>query len=182
MQGMMMQVPLLVSSIIEHAGTVHHDQEVVSRTAEGPIHRSTYGAVRERAKRLAQALDALGLAPFDRVATLAWNGWRHLELYFAVSGAGRVCHPVNPRLPPEHLLYILDHAADRALFVDPDLLPLVEPLLPRLPALRTVVVLAEAGHEALSRLPGALSYEALLAAASGPCSWPELDENDAAGL
>jgi fatty-acyl-CoA synthase len=182
MQGMMMQVPLLVSSIVEHAGAVHHDQEVVSRTEAGSIHRTTYGAVRRRSLRLARALDALGLAPFDRVATLAWNGWRHLELYFGVSGAGRVCHPVSPRLPPEHLYYILDHAADRALFVDPDLVPLVEPLLPRLPALRAVVVLAEPGHTALSRLPGALSYEALLAAASAGDTWPELDEHAAAGL
>jgi fatty-acyl-CoA synthase len=184
MRGLMMSTPLLVSALIEHAGTVHHDQEVVSRSVEGPIHRSTWAQVRARSKRLAWALDArLGLAPFDRVATLAWNGYRHLELYYAVSGAGRVCHVLNPRLAPDQLVYIVNHAADRALFVDANLLPVVEPLLGRLETLRAVVVMTDRAHMPESRIPGLLCYEELLAACPAEDhAWPELDENDAAAL
>lgn len=184
MRGLMMDVPLLVSSLIEHAGTVHHDQEVVSRTVEGPIRRTSWAEVRARAKRLASALGTrLGLGPFDRVATLAWNTHRHLELYYAVSGSGRVCHPLNPRLAPDQLAYILNHAADRALFVDVNLLPLVEPLLGRLETAPAVVVMTDRAHMPDTGIPGLLCYEDLLAVGTAEgYDWPELDERDAAGL
>ena len=183
MRGLMMQMPLLISSLLQHAGTVHHDQEVVSRAADGTLTRSSYREVLERSGRLAHALDRLGLAPFDRVATLAWNSARHLELYFAVPGSGRICHVVNPRLAPDQLAYVLNHAADRALFVDPDLLPLVEAVAPRLAAVPTVVVLADrAGLPEAPNLPHVRCYEDLLAACPASYPWPALDENDAAAL
>ncbi|MEK0082074.1 long-chain fatty acid--CoA ligase [Benzoatithermus flavus] len=184
MRGLMMEVPLLVSSLIEHGGTVHHDQEVVSRSVEGPIHRATWAQIRERSKRLARALGAiLGLEPFDRVATLAWNGFRHLELYYGISGSGRVCHVLNPRLAPDQLVHIVDHAADRALFVDLDLLPIVEPLLGRLETVRSVVVMTDRTHMPETKLSGVHCYEELITACpADDYRWPELDENDAAGL
>ena len=124
MLGLMQQRPLLISSLIDYAATWHGGREIVSRDPEGAFHRSTYAEVAARAKRLANALDALGAKPGDRIATLAWNGHRHLELYYGVTGSGRVLHTVNPRLFPEQLQYIMHHAEDAFVFFDPVFAPL----------------------------------------------------------
>lgn len=116
LQSLMMQMPLLISSLIEHADRHHGDAEIVSRRVEGDVHRLTYRELHRRARQMANALDRLGLGRGDRVATLAWNGHRHMELYFAVSGAGHVLHTINPRLHPEQIAWIVNHAKDRALF------------------------------------------------------------------
>src|SRR5579871_3972188 len=118
MRGLMMDRPLLIQSLLSHAALYHADTEIVSRSVEGPLHRYGYVEAEARAKRLAKALRRLGIGPGDRVATLAWNGCRHLELYFAVSGIGAVCHTINPRLFEEQLVYIVNHAADRIIFVE----------------------------------------------------------------
>ena len=128
MDGLMMDRPLLVSSLIAHAARYHGDTEIVSRTVEGSIHRSTYARGASARARLANALTRLGVRPGDRVGTLAWNGYRHFELYFAVSGIGAVCHTINPRLFHEQIEYIVNHAEDRLLFVDLTFVPLVEKL------------------------------------------------------
>ena len=125
MRGRMMDWPLLISSMIEHAAANHADAEIVSRTVEVPIHRTSWREVAGRAKRLAKALMMLEVELGDRVATLAWKGYRHVELYYAISGIGAVCHTVNPRLFADQLLYILNHAADRVLFVDLTFVPLI---------------------------------------------------------
>ena len=183
MRGLMMDVPLLVSSILDHAETNHGDTEIVSRDGAGVLARATYAEIAHRSRKLARALDRLGLEPGDRVGTLAWNGARHLEIYFGVSGSGRVCHTINPRLFPDQIAGIVAHAGDRVLFVDPGLVPLVEILADRLPALPPVVVMTEAAAMPTSvRLPELLCYETLLAGESDAYDWPTFDENDAAGL
>src|SRR5581483_731801 len=128
MQGLMMQWPLMISSLIRHADRCHGDTEIVSRTVEGPVHRYTYRDAHARARRLANALARLGVGPGECVATIAWNGYRHFELYYAISGTGAVVHTINPRLFHEQLVYILDHAGDRAVFFDLTFLPLAERL------------------------------------------------------
>ena len=128
LQGLMMQMPLLISSLIEHADRHHGDTEIVSRRVEGDVHRTTYRGLHRRARQMANALAGLGIARGERVATLGWNGYRHMELYFAVSGAGSVLHTINPRLHPEQIAWIVNHAEDRALFFDLTFLPLVRRL------------------------------------------------------
>src|SRR3546814_1010125 len=140
MRGLTMDVPLLTSSRIQHAADQHGDTEIVSRSIDGPIHRYTYAEAHKRAKQLANALTALGIEHGDRIGTLAWNTFRHYEIYFAVSGMGAVCHTINPRLFPEQLEYIVNTAADRSLFVAPNLLPCPETLAPAPPRREAVVV------------------------------------------
>ncbi|MFN7888231.1 MAG: AMP-binding protein, partial [Betaproteobacteria bacterium] len=130
MHGLMMQVPLAISSLIEHADRHHPDAQIVSRRVEGDIHRTTYRALHRRARQMASALQTLGLERSDRIATLAWNGYRHMELYFAVSGSGLVLHTINPRLHPEQLAWIVNHAEDQYLFFDLTFLPLAEAIAP----------------------------------------------------
>ena len=132
MNGLMMQQPLLISSLITHAERHHGEQQVVSRRVEGDIHRITYRELAQRSRCMAKALLALGLKPGERVATLAWNGYRHMELYYAVSGIGAVLHTLNPRLHPDQLAYIADHAEDQVLCFDMTFLPLVEAVAARL--------------------------------------------------
>ena len=183
MRGLMMDVPLLVSSILRHAEQSHGDAEIVSRDADGALHRSTFAEVAARSRRLARALDRLGLAPGDRVGTLAWNSHRHLEIYFGTSGSGRVCHTINPRLFPAQIADIVAHAGDLVLFVDPTLVPLVESLADRFPPMRAVVVLTSAaGMPRSERLPDLLCYETLIVDESDAYDWPEFDEREAAGL
>jgi fatty-acyl-CoA synthase len=182
MFGLMQEHKLLVSSLIEHAANSHPDAEIVSRTVEGPIHRTTYGKVHRRAQRLANALAALGVQSGERVATLAWNGYRHMELYFAVSGMGAVLHTVNPRLFPEQLEYIIEHAEDAVLCFDLSFLPLVEKLAPRLKSVRAFVVMTDRAHMPASSIANLLCYEDLLAAQSDEYAWPDLDECAAASL
>jgi len=180
MDGLMMDRPLLVSSLIEHAATYHGDTDIVSRTVEGPIHRTTYAQAERRAKRVANALTRLGIRPGDRVATLAWNGYRHFELYFGISGIGAVCHTINPRLFHEQIEYIVNHAEDRILFVDLTFVPLVETLAEKLKPIRHIVIMTDAAHMPPTSLPDALCYETLIAAEKDDFAWPKLEESAAA--
>ena len=132
MRGLMMDRPLLISSLLEHAGGNHHDQEIVSRTTEGEIHRYTWRDAASRSRQLANALMSLGVGASDRVGTIAWNNFRHLELYFGVPSMGAIVHTMNPRLHPDDLVYIVGHAEDKLLFVDSTFLPLVEGVFDRL--------------------------------------------------
>jgi 3-(methylthio)propionyl---CoA ligase len=182
MLGLMSERPLLISSIIGHAATYHADGEIVSRTAEGPLHRYTYRDAEHRMKQLANALLRLGIRPGDRVATLAWNTFRHFELYYAISGIGAVCHTINPRLFDDQIVYIVNHAADRLLFVDTTFLPLLERLAPRLPAECRVVPMTDKDPAATTSLPILPCYETLVTAETGDFSWPEFDERTAAAL
>src|SRR5438094_1873930 len=143
MHGLMSDRPLLVSSIITHAAIYHRDTEIVSRTVEGPIHRYTYAEAERRSKRLARALLRLGIRPGDRVGTLAWNTFRHFELYYGISGIGAVCHTINPRLFDDQIVYIVNHAADRLLFVDTTFPPLLERLAPSLPADSRIILMTD---------------------------------------
>ena len=180
----MQRQPLLVSSILTHAARHHATAEVVSREADGEITRATYQAVERRARRLARALQGLGVQPSDRVATLAWNSQRHLELYYAVSGMGSIVHTVNPRLAPDDIAHILNDAGSVVLCTDPGFVPLVEQLLPNLPALRHVAVLCAPGAmpPLKSERQGVHCYETLLDGASEAFDWPRLDEDLASAL
>ncbi len=182
MLGLMQQRPLLISTLVDYAARQHGEREIVSRDADGAIHRSTYAEVATRAKRLANALDALGVKPGDRVATLAWNGHRHLELYYGVASSGRVLHTVNPSLSPEQLQYNIHHAEDANVFFDPALAPLVEELAPRLPHVRGWVSLSDRAGAPQVKVNELLVYEELIAGASPDYEWPLLDENAASTL
>jgi len=183
MFGLMQDRPLLISSLIEYAASIHGNTEIVSRGADG-IHRSNWRTIHSRARQLAKALLALGVKPGDRVATLAWNSHRHLELYYAVSGIGAILHTVNPRLFPEQLTYIINHAEDTLLFFDGAFLPLVEKLRPHVPTVQQYVLLADEATtaHATAQHPGLLSYEALVTAQTSDYVWPVFDENTAASL
>ncbi|OGX85761.1 long-chain fatty acid--CoA ligase [Hymenobacter glacialis] len=179
----MMADQLRVAGLLEHAAKWHADTEIVSRLPEGGIHRYGYAAAHGRSKQLANALLKLGMANGDRVGTLAWNTHRHFELYYGVAGIGAVCHTINPRLFPEQLVYIINHAQDRLLFFDLTFLPLVERLAPLCPTVEKWVLMAPAAHlPATSVMPGLCSYEDLLAAETADYEWPMLDENTACSL
>jgi acyl-CoA synthetase (AMP-forming)/AMP-acid ligase II len=183
MNGSMMQLPLLISSLLIHAERHHGEQEVVSRRVEGDIHRTTYRELAARSRRMAKAIAGLGIASGERVATLAWNGHRHLELYYAVSGSGAVLHTLNPRLHPDQVVYIADHAEDQALFFDLTFLPLVEAIAARVKTIKTFVAMTDRAHmPAASSIEGLLCYEDLLEAHDDRYTWPEFDENQASSL
>jgi 3-(methylthio)propionyl---CoA ligase len=181
MRGLMMEMPLLVSDLIRHADRHHGATEIVSRRIEGDLHRYTYREAHWRSRRAANALRTLGLKPGDRVATLAWNGYRHFEIYYAVAGSGMVMHTVNPRLFPEQIAWILNDAKDRALFLDLTFLPLVQKILPLCKHLEKVVLMTDRAHMPAG-VAGMLCYEDLLEAESDAFEWPVLDENTACGL
>ena len=182
LRGLMMDVPLLVSSLIVHADKYHGDTELVSRTVEGPIHRYTYRDAHQRSRQLAQALGRLGVKQGDRIGTLAWNGFRHFELYFGVSGMGAVIHTINPRLFPEQIAYIVDHAEDRYVFFDLTFTPLVEKLAAQAKAVKGWIAMTDRAHLPPVAIPNLLCYEELVAAESGGYEWPVFDEWTAAGL
>jgi fatty-acyl-CoA synthase len=183
MRGLMMDRPLLVSSILDHAAERYGAVEMVSCTADAPAHRTTYAALRRRAKQLARALlHKLGVRPGERIATLAWNDHRHFELYYGIAGIGAVCHTINPRLFPEQIAYIINHAEDRHLFADPMFLPLLEQLAPKLRTLERIVVLSDARHKPASGLADVTDYESLIADLPADFAWPEFDETTACGL
>jgi acyl-CoA synthetase (AMP-forming)/AMP-acid ligase II len=183
MNGLMMQQPLLISTLLTHAERHHGDQQVVSRRVEGDIHRETYRELGQRARRLANALAALGVGHGDRVATLAWNGYRHMELYYAVSGSGAVLHTLNPRLHPDQVVWIADHAEDQVLCFDLSFLPLVEAIAPRVKTIKAFVVMTDRAHmPAASSVPNLLCYEDLLDAHTAEFKWPVFDENSASSL
>jgi len=183
MLGLMQDQPLLISRFIDFAARHHGDVEMVSRRVEGDIHRYTYRDAQRRSKQLAKAIDAEGLARSARVATLAWNGYRHFELYFGVSGSGRVVHTINPRLKPEQIAWITNDAADEIFCFDMTFLPLVKAIAAHCSTVRRWVALCEADALPLdSGIPGLVSYEAWIGAQNSDYQWPEFDEHLAAAL
>ena len=183
MLGLMQSQPLLISDLIVFAERHHGDAEIVSRRVEGDIHRYTYKDAAQRARRVANALDALGLAFSDRVATLAWNGYRHFELYYGVSGSGRVLHTINPRLHPDQIAWIADHAEDQVLCFDLSFLPLVQAVHARCSTIKHFVALCDADKLPVdSGIPNLVSYEAWIGAQSDVYDWPTFDENTASSM
>jgi len=183
MLGMMMDKPLNIADILEYAAVYNTDAQIVTRQVEGGIHRYHYADALRRTRRLANALQRLGVQQGDRIATLAWNTYRHFELYYAISGMGAITHTINPRLFPEQIVYIINHAEDRLLFVDLSFLPLLEALKDHLGVLKGIVVMTDAAHmPATTSLTGLLCYEDLIANEPEEFAWPVLDERAAAGL
>ncbi|MDX1735671.1 MAG: AMP-binding protein, partial [Halioglobus sp.] len=182
MNGLMMDLPLTITSILEHAERANGDGEIVSITADNPRHRYTYREAFARARQLADTMATWGLEQGDRIATLAWNDYRHLETYYASACSGYVCHTINPRLFPEQLVYIINHAEDRYVFVDPDFVPLAEGLASECPGVRGWVILTSEAHMPETSLDNALCYESLVAAGTTGFEFPQLDENAACAL
>jgi fatty-acyl-CoA synthase len=182
MHGLMMEQPLLISDLIRHADRHHGSAEIVSKRVEGDIHRYTYRDAHKRARKLAKALLALGVKVGDRVATLAWNGYRHYELYYGVSGIGAIIHTINPRLFGEQIAYIANHAEDKHLFVDLTFVGLLEKLAPELKTIKGYVILCDRARMPKTTLPNAMCYEELLEAQDDGYEWPSFDEHTACGL
>jgi acyl-CoA synthetase (AMP-forming)/AMP-acid ligase II len=181
MLGQMMHRDLSIIDILKFASENHSLSEVVSLRTEGDMHRYNYTDCLSRVCKLANALVGLGIKKGDRVATLAWNGYRHLELYYGISGIGAVCHTINPRLSPEQMLYIIEHAGDRLLFVDTTFVPIIEKLIPKLPKNLVIIVMASSDDSSTLN-DNFLNYEQLILESSHDIIWPELPENTAAGL
>jgi fatty-acyl-CoA synthase len=182
MLGLMQDWPLLCHRVIDHAARYHGDRPVISRSVEGPLHAANYAGIRARALKVAQRLERDGIVLGDRVATLAWNTWRHLEAWYGILGIGAVYHTVNPRLFPDQIAWIVNHAEDRILFTDVTFVPLLEKLADRLPAIERYIVLTDAAHMPQTGLRNAVPYEEWLAAADGDFAWKSFDENTAAGM
>ena len=182
MQALMMNSQLMISSILKHAEKNFPEVEMVSVTVDSPRHRQTYKTFARRCRQLANALSALGAEFGDRIGTLAWNDFRHMELYYGVSGSGMVCHTINPKLFPEQVAYIINHAEDKILFVDVLVMPLLEALKDHLSKVETVVVMTDRAHMPESTLPNVVCYEELLAEQSDEYEWPQFDENTASGM
>ena len=183
LMGQMMSQPLLISSIIQHADRYFGDNEIVSRRVEGDIHRYTYRDCHKRSRQLANALGNLGVKIGDRVATLAWNGYRHMEAYYAVSGSGAVLHTINPRLHPEQIAYIANHAEDQYLLFDMTFLPLVEAFAPHCKTVKGFVMMCDKDRmPAAGKIAKLLCYEDLIEAGSDQYEWPLFDENSASSL
>ena len=183
MLGLMQNQALSISSLIEFANRHHGDGEIVSRRVEGDIHRYTYKEATQRSRQLARVLDALKLQPGERVASIAWNGYRHLEMYFGVSGSGRVLHTINPRMHPEQIAWVMSHAQDQAVFFDMTFLPVVKAIHSKAPSVKHWVALCDADKLPVdSGIPNLQSYEALLAVQPSTYAWPELDENTASSM
>ena len=179
MLGLMQDWPLLMHRIIDHAAQNHGDREVVSRPADGPLERTTYCDIARRARQLADALERRGIRQGDRIATLAWNSARHLECWYGIAGAGAVYHTLNPRLFPDQIAWIANHAGDRALFFDPYFAELVAKIAPQLTSVEFFVALGERAPE---NVPGAIAYEEFIATGRSDFPWKQFDENTACGL
>lgn len=182
MHGLMMDVPLTITSVMQFAEKHHSNTEIVSVTADNPRHRYTYKNAFIRTRKLANAITKFGIGQGDRVGTLAWNDYRHFELYYAVAGVGAIIHTINPRLFSEQIRFIINHAGDRIIFVDPLVLPLLEKLQHDLPALEAVIVLSDMKHMPETTLTDVHCYETFIENESEQFDWPELDENTACGL
>ena len=182
MHGLMMNTPLLISSIAEHAARFHGDREIVSVTADNPRHSYTIRDAVKRSRQLASALGKLGLKHGDRVGTLAWNDYRHLEIYYGVSGSGYVCHTINPRLFAEQLVFIINHAEDRYIFTDPMFVPLLEALGDNIRGVEGFVILTNEANMPETKLNNVICYETLIADESGDFEWPVFDETTASAL
>ncbi|WP_097109036.1 long-chain-fatty-acid--CoA ligase [Hoeflea halophila] len=182
MLGMMQEWPLLCHKVIDHAAIYHGKREIVSRSVEGPFHRTDYAGIRERSLKLAQRLDRDGCRLGDRIATMAWNTWRHLETWYGVLGIGAVYHTLNPRLFPDQIAWIMNDAEDKMLFVDLTFIKLVEMIAPKVPSLERIVVLTDDAHMPETSLKNVVSYESYIAEADGDFAWAEFDERTAAGM
>jgi fatty-acyl-CoA synthase len=182
MRGLMQDWPLLCHRILDHAATFHPDRPIVSRLVEGPIHRTSYSEVRRRALKVAQRLDRAGIREGDRVATLAWNTFRHVEAWYGIMGAGAVYHTINPRLFPDQIAWIVNHAEDRVMMTDLTFVPLLEKLADKLPSIERFIVLTDAAHMPDTPLKNAAPYEEWIAEADGDFVWKDVDENSAAGM
>ena len=182
MQGLMMDVPLLISGLLQHADRHHADTEIVSKTVDGSVHRYTYRDAHARARKLAGALQRLGVQPGERIATLAWNSYRHFEIYYAVAGSGAVIHTINPRLFPDQITYIANHAEDQYVFFDLSFAPLLEKLAPLLKTVKGYVAMCAPEAMPKANIPDLLCYEALLEKEKDDLQWPSFDERTAACL
>jgi len=182
MQGLMQDWPLRMSKIIDHAAANHGEREVVSRLVEGAIHRTTYGEIQSRARKVAKALSKLGVKRSDRVATLAWNSHRHIEAWYGITGLGAIYHTVNPRLYAEQIAYIVNHAEDRLLLLDLTFVPMMEALQDKLATVERFVLLTDRAHMPATKLRNASAYEDLLAGVDDDFAWVDGEENEAAGL
>jgi fatty-acyl-CoA synthase len=182
MLGLMQDWPLLIHRVIDYAAIQHPNRSVVSRSVEGPLHRTTYAKIRQRSLQLAQRLQRDGIGPGDRVATLAWNTARHLETWYGITGIGAIYHTLNPRLFEDQLVYIANHASDRLMFLDLTFVALAEKIAPRLPSIERYVILTDAAHMPQTTLKNAIAYEDYIAEADGDFKWLAVDENTAAGM
>jgi acyl-CoA synthetase (AMP-forming)/AMP-acid ligase II len=182
MLGLMQDRPLLIADLIEFAAKHHAGEEIVSRTVEGPIHRYTYKDCAGRSRTLAKALEKLGVERHDRIGTLSWNGYRHVEIYYAVSGMGAVCHTINPRLFPDQIAYIVNHAEDKYIFLDLTFVPLIEKLAEHIGQVKGFVIMTDEAHMPDTSLPNGLCYETLMAGADDDYRWPVFDERTASSL
>ena len=182
MLGLMQHHPLLISSLLEHAAAAHASAQIVSCAPATPVHRCSYVDIDRRARQLAKALSALGVREGDRVGTMAWNGYRHMELFFGVSGMGAVLHTVNPRLFPEQISYIVSHAEDQYLFFDVGFAALVEGLAPQLVSVKNFIAMTDRAQMPTGRIPNLLCYEDLIQNHDNQFDWPQLDENAASSL
>jgi fatty-acyl-CoA synthase len=182
MLGLMQDWPLLCHRIIDHAARYHGERPVISRSVEGPTHVSTYASVRARALQVAQRLERDGIRQGDRVATLAWNTWRHLEAWYGIMGIGAVYHTINPRLFPDQIVWIVNHAEDRVMLVDLTFVPLLEKIADRLKPVERYVILTDAANMPETTLKNAVPYEEWIAGVDGDFAWKIFDENTAAGM
>jgi fatty-acyl-CoA synthase len=167
MLGLMQDWPLLCHRIIEHAAQVHGHQEVVTRSVEGPIHRTNYRDIHQRALKVSQALDRVGIKLGDRIATIAWNTWRHLECWYGIMGIGAICHTVNPRLFPEQIAWIVNHAQDRIVIADITFVPVLEQIAAKMPSVERYIVLTDKAHMPETKLKNAIAYEERIAECDG---------------
>ncbi len=182
MLGLMQDYPLLVHTILDHAALNHAEREMVTRSVEGPIRRTTLAAIRSRALRVAKALDQDGVRPGQRIATMAWNTERHVEAWFGIMGGGAICHTLNPRLFAEQLDYIINHAEDDIVFVDLTFVPVLEAIADKLASVRKYIILTDAEHMPATRLPNAVAFEDWIGAVDDDYQWKKFDENTAAAL
>ena len=182
MLGLMQDWPLLMHTVLDHAAIQHPHRDVVSRSVEGPIHRTDYATLRGRALRVAQRLARDGIREGDRVATLAWNTWRHLEAWYGIAGMGAVYHTVNPRLFADQIAWIMNHAGSRVMMLDLTFVPLVQALADKLPLVERFIVLTDAAHMPETSLRNAVAYEDWIAEVDGDFAWVRVEENAAAGI
>jgi fatty-acyl-CoA synthase len=182
MLGLMQDWPLLCHRIIDHAAIFHGERKVITRSVEGPIHTTNYAEIRARALKVAQRLDKDGIKLGDRVATLAWNTWRHLETWYGILGIGAIYHTVNPRLFPEQIVWIVNHAADRMMVTDLTFVPLLEKIADQLPTIERYIILTDGAHMPKTTLKNAVAYEDWIGEVDGDFAWKSFDENTAAGM
>jgi fatty-acyl-CoA synthase len=182
MRGLMMDMPLTLQMLMNHAEQVNPTTEIVSVTSDNPRHRYTFKDAFSRTRQLANALKKLGVEQGDFIGTLAWNDYRHFEIYFATGCGGAICHTINPKLFPEQIEYIVNHGEDKWLMVDPDFVPLLEQLEDKLPAVQGYIVLTNKDNMPTSTLSNIYCYEELIAGESTEFDWPTIEENDACGM